>query len=192
MNCRRFQKRLYEYVDGTLSPGTLAAANEHLARCSACREAVRRELQLAQSLSDRLRQDAESRALRPDVQRRILTALEHESVPATDEEFVGGLWNRFAWPLAMAASLLLIVAFLLRNDFPGARIHQGEVVRSDGRGIRSAVSIEVSYCAPIHRFHQEGNLVVDTLSCQTVVANGTLWTGGQKPVQQTQEKRIPL
>ena len=31
MNCRRFQNELYEYLDGSLSPGAQAAAERHLA-----------------------------------------------------------------------------------------------------------------------------------------------------------------
>jgi len=192
MNCRRFQNRLYEYVEGTLSPARQAAAETHLARCSACRQAVHQEQQLARFLSERLRQDTETLALRPEIRHRILTTLEHKPVPPSNGESIIVLWNRFAWPLAMAASLLLIVASLLGNYFSGARVHETEVARSDGRDKHFAVSIQVSCCVPTYRFHQEGNLVVDTLSCETMVANETLWTGSQKPVQQTQEKRMTL
>ncbi|MGD1017727.1 MAG: hypothetical protein ABSA12_00260 [Verrucomicrobiia bacterium] len=153
---------------------------------------MRQEQQLAQSLSERLRQGTKTLALRPDVRRRILTVLEHKSVPLMDREPLVGLWNRFAWPLAGAVCLLLVVGFLLVNHFPGVRTHRTEIARSDGRDISSAISIQISYCAPIYKFRREGNLVVDTLSCETVVANETLWTGGQTPVQPTQEKRIPL
>ena len=190
MNCRRFQNRLYEYVEGTLSPGMRAAADQHLARCSTCRQAVRQEQQLAQSLSERLRQDTEALALRPDVRERILAVLEHKSAPPMDGESVVGSWNRFAWPLAIAASLLLVVAFLRITRFPGAELHETEIARSDVREI--PVSIQVSYCVPTYKFRQEGNLVVDTLTCETMVANETLWTGGQEPVQRTQGRKMPL
>src|SRR5437016_11537218 len=106
MNCRCFQNRLHEYVEGTLSAGTQAAADRHLARCTACRQAVGQEQQLAQILSERLRQGTGTLTLHPQIRRRILTAL--QSSPATDGESVIYLWNRFARPLGIAVSLLLI------------------------------------------------------------------------------------
>ena len=180
MNCRRFQNRLHEYVDGTLSAGTQAAADKHFARCTACRQAVSQEQQLAQILSERLRQGTGNLTLHPQIRRRIRTAL--ESFPATDGESVVCLWNRFARPLGLAVSLLLIVSFLLINFFSGARVH--ETVRSDGRDTHSAVSIEVSYRVPIYKFRKQDNLVVDTLSYETIVTSGTLWTGGPERVQE--------
>jgi len=180
MNCRRFQNRLHEYVEGTLSAGTQAAADRHLARCTACRQAVGQEQQLAQILSKRLRLGTETLALHPQIRRRILKAL--ESIPATDGDSVISFWSRFARPLGIAVSSLLVVTFLLVNFFSGARVH--ETVRSDGRDIQSAVSIEVSYLVPTYKFSKEGNLVVDTLSYETVVASGTLWTGGPERVRQ--------
>ena len=57
MNCRRFQHRLYEYLEGTLSPGAQAAAEKHLSGCAACRQALGAERQIAQSLSDKFRRN---------------------------------------------------------------------------------------------------------------------------------------
>ncbi len=181
MNCRRFQNRLYEYLEGTLSARTQSAADRHLARCNVCRQVVREEQQLAQFLSERLRQGTETLALGPEVQRRILTALEHQSTPLADEESVVGAWSTLVWPLAIAASLLLIATFLLINYSSGARIHETEMARSSDRD--STVSIQVSYRVPTYKFHQEGNLVVDTLSDETIVASGTLWPGHPEPAQ---------
>jgi predicted anti-sigma-YlaC factor YlaD len=192
MNCRHFQNRLHEYLEGTLSAGAKATADKHLAQCSACREAVRQEQQLAQFLSERLRQGTETLALGPEVQRRILTALEHQSTPLIDEKSIAGSWGRLAWPLAVAASLLLIATFLLINYSPGARVHETEMAQSSARDIHSAVSIQVSYRVPTYKFHQEGNLVVDTLSDETIVASGTLWPDHPEPAQQKSERNSPL
>ena len=187
MNCWRFQNRLHEYVDGTLPARIQAAADKHLAGCAACRQAVGQEQQLAQFLSNRLRQGTEPLTLHPQIQQRILATL--ESIPATNGGSVVCLWDRFARPLGIAVSLLLIVTFLLIDFFSGARVR--ETVRSDGRDIQSAVSIEVSYLVPTYKFSKEGNLVVDTLSYETVVASGTLWTGGQERVQEKSERKMP-
>ena len=141
---------------------------------------------MAQFLSNRLRQGTEPLTLHPQIQQRILAAL--ESIPATNGGSVVCLWDRFARPLGIAVSLLLIVTFLLIDFFSGARVR--ETVRSDGRDIQSAVSIEVSYLVPTYKFSKEGNLVVDTLSYETVVASGTLWTGGQERVQEKSERKM--
>jgi anti-sigma factor RsiW len=178
MNCRHFQNRLYEYVEGSLSAGTQAAADKHLVACSACRQVVRQEQQRAQFLFDRLRQDTESLALRPEVRRRILAS----PAPAPVQNPIIDLWNRFAWPLGLAASLLLVAAILLINHFPGAR--------GDDLNAPSAVSIEASYRVPIYKFRKEDNLVLDTLSYETVVVSETLWT--TKPIREKQERKMPL
>lgn len=40
MKCRHVQKRLQPFVDGVLEPHEVAAIEEHLSRCSACRAEV--------------------------------------------------------------------------------------------------------------------------------------------------------
>lgn len=212
MNCRRFQNRLYEYVDGTLSARAQAAANKHLARCSACRQALHQEQQVAQFLSDGLRQGTGTLCLRPEIARRILAA--PDRIPPKDNESIGWSWNRVAWPLVIAAYLLLLVTFWVINYFsafsflqsrasPGERlqsvdtaetgpVQEMETGQPDRRDIHSAVSIQVSYRVPIHKFRREGNLVVDTFAYETVVASGTLRPGGQQPVQQKPELKMPL
>jgi anti-sigma-K factor RskA len=190
MNCRYFQNRLYEYVEGTLSAEALAAADKHLALCSACRQAVRKEQQLAQFLSDRLHHDTETLALRSSDRLRILAAVENKSTSPANEMPILGLWNRLVWPLVMAVALLLIVAFLRINYFSSA--HKTTTAQSSDRDTHSAVSIQFSYCEPTYKFHQEGDFVVDTLSCETIVASETLQTGDHKSLHQKSEKEMSL
>jgi anti-sigma factor RsiW len=175
---------LYEYVEGSLSADIQAAADEHLVRCSACRQAVAREQQCAQFLLNRLRQDTETLALCPEIRRRILMSSKSEPAAPPAQRFIIGFWNRLALPLGMAASLLVIAAILLINHFPGARVDDSEA--------SSAVSVQLSYRVPTFKFRREGNLVVDTLSYETVVASGTLRPGGQESVPQTQSTKSPL
>jgi hypothetical protein len=153
---------------------------------------MHQEQQLARVLCEGLRHDTGTLALRPGIRQRILTVLEHTSAPPTAGEIIAGLWKRYARPVVIAVFLLLIVAFLRIQYLSGTRVPETGILRSDGRDIRSAVSIEVSYCVPTYRFHQEGNFVVDTLSCVTMVANETLWTGAQEPVKTKQERKMPL
>lgn len=192
MNCRRFQNQLYEYVEGSLSAGAQAAAERHLAGCSACRQAVRKEQQFAQILSNRLRQGTESLTLRPDIRHNILTASRCKPASRGVVESIVDLWNRFAVPAAIAVSLVLAVTFLLIRHFSGVRMHDMETARADGRNLQPAVSIQISCRLPTCTFRREGNLVVDTLSYETVVASGTLRPGDQEPVPQRQDSKTPL
>ena len=192
MNCKRFQNRLYEYAEGTLSPRRQTAANKHLSQCSECRQALHQQQQFALVLSDRLRQDAEALSLRPEVRQRILSALERESAPTTNRQSIVYPWIRFVRPLAVAASLLLIATLLLVNHFSRARIPETKTVRSNGPDIHSAVSIQISCCVPTYEFRREGDFVVDTLSCETIVASGTLGIDAQDPARQKPERYMSL
>jgi anti-sigma factor RsiW len=198
MNCRQFQDCLYEYVEGTLSATTQAGADRHLAACHSCRVAVQQEQQFAQNLSARLRQDAETLTLRPEVRQAILRAARRQPAPLGMLEFLAGLWNRFARPMAIAVPLLLVVMVLVIWHFSGTRIHEMPTARADGRHPPSAlstppaVSIQISCRRPAYQFRREGNWVVDTLSCQTVVASGTVQPGGQPPIPKQTATKMPL
>src|SRR5207245_10570936 len=138
--------------------------------------------QWPQPLAERATHGSATVTLRPAIRQRILTALEYS--PAANPHSLVCLWSRFARPLRITASLLLIATFLAINFFSGARVHETKTVRSNGRDIHPTVSIDLSYRVPTHKFRKEGNLVVDTLSYETIVANGTLWTGGPERVQE--------
>jgi hypothetical protein len=195
MNCRRFQNQLHEYVEKSLSAGAVSAADRHLAGCSDCRQRVRQEQQFAQLLSGQLRQETEALTLRPDIRRKILAASQVAAAPPAVAESVYGLWSRFLSTrfirlAAIPASLLLVAAFLLISHFTGARSHETETARANDRDLHAAVSIQISYRLPARTFRREGNLVVDSLSDEIVVASGTLRPDGQEP--QKQEIKTPL
>jgi len=78
MNCKSFQERLYDYLDGNLSAASRAAAEKHAAQCNPCREAVRRERQLAQFLSLRLEEITEPVVVDLELPSRIRLALERK------------------------------------------------------------------------------------------------------------------
>src|ERR1041385_2669226 len=74
MNCHHFEKRLFEYIEGSLSRGERAQIEKHLARCIACREALEQERTLASALRERLTQSTGSLRLSPKITFRILAA----------------------------------------------------------------------------------------------------------------------
>jgi anti-sigma factor RsiW len=188
MNCQRFQNQLYEYVEGTLSAGNLAIAEQHLTGCDACRHVVRNEQQLAHSLSGLLRQKTESLALAPDIQRRILAAARRPSVSPKITDVLASLWNRLAIPAALTTAVVLIIALALVTHFANHRINEqpSEIVATQIPVVhlpRSSpyVSIHVSCPAPTYLFLSDGDRVIDTVSYETVVASETLPSFDQTP-----------
>jgi hypothetical protein len=175
MNCKRFQNRLLEYVERTLSAPARMAAERHLARCDACLRALRREQHVAQLISQRLRPEAEFLALRSDLWRRVQNAVEADSPPLTTWESIAGFCRRFAWPLVIAVSLLLILSLALLHSPSAAKVREMAAAQSNDQGNQSAVSIQVSLRVPIRKYREEGNFVVDTIDYETVVADETLW-----------------
>ena len=172
MNCEHLRENLYDYLDDSLSPSGKAAAEKHLAGCPACREAVQRESQLAQSLFSRLEQAVETVALDSAAQRRMATAVERKMAEPRDRPFVL-FWSRLAWPFATAA-VILMVAIWTGRHFVAGRNSRLETARIPAPADNREVLIHVSYSMPSYTFRKEGNLVIDALTSDTLVADGAL------------------
>ena len=102
MNCRRFQHEIYEYLDGSLSPREQAAAEQHLAGCTACRQVLQAERDTAQCLSNTFRGATESLRLPPEVGRRVVAAFPQQRSASNELRGEVFFWRRWAWPLAAA------------------------------------------------------------------------------------------
>jgi anti-sigma factor RsiW len=163
MNCRRLQHRLYEYLEGTLSRGAQAAAERHLSGCAACRQALERERQIAQTLAGGFRRATASLRLPPEVQRRVRTALAEERSAAQARHSRDFSWLRSAWPQALAASLLLLLAGL----FFFARTPAQKTASPQPPLSRDEVLVQHSYVVPAYTFRREEGFVVDALIYQT-------------------------
>ena len=165
MNCRRFQHRLYEFLDGSLSPGAQAVAESHLSGCAACRQTLGAERQIARSLSGTFRRATESLQLPPEVQHRVLAALADQRRAPVQQQGTVFFWRQLAWPVGLAASVLLLLAgvFLFPRG-PGS--HTGS---PQPRLAAGGVSIQLSFVVPIYTFRQEGGFVIDALTYQTNV-----------------------
>lgn len=175
MNCRRFQDQLFEYVEGTLSAGELAAAQQHLGICAICRRAVQAEQQHAQVLSTRLRQASEHLTLRREIARNVLR--DSRVVRRDLSESIAGLWFRWRRLAALPASLLLVTACLLAFHFfrmPHRQTTPVAIATHPASNEHPTVSLEISYHVPVYEFRQEGNLVVDSFVDETVVARAAL------------------
>jgi anti-sigma factor RsiW len=176
MNCRRFQHRLYEYLDGNLSPWAQAAAERHLAGCAACRQALDAERQIAQSLSGTFRRMTDAVQLPPEMGRRVLAALADERRASGEEPGRVFAWGRLAWPLELAASVLLLAGlfFFARGPRPPTAPAQRQLAEG-------GVSIQLSYVVPIYTFRREGGFVIDALTYQTNVINERLPANPARP-----------
>ena len=170
MNCRQFQNDLYEYLDGSLSPEARAAAEHHLSECVACREKLKEERQVAQIMGDRFRRAAELLELPPAVGCRVLAALASEGREAAEEQGSVFSWRRLAWPLALAASVLLLLGLCvlwLRGPGPGG-------LRAQPHAPGRELSVQLSYVVPVYTFRQDGGFVIDALTYRTNVVNERL------------------
>lgn len=170
MNCRRFQREIYEYLDGSLSPRTQTAAERHLSGCAACRQALLQERQAARSLSGKFRRATDSLQLPPGFGPRVLAALANERRAPGGHRDIVLVWRRLAWPLAVAASGLVLLGgflFLVRVSGPGK-------VHPPAHSARGGVTVQLSYVVPTYTFRQVGGFVVDALTYRTNVVNERL------------------
>ena len=170
MNCHRFQHELYEYLDGSLSPEAQAAAEQHLAECAACRQALQAERETAQCLSNGFRGATESLRLPAEVGRQVVAALAQPRAAANEPQVEGFFWRRWAWPLAAAAAgLLVLVSFFFYVQAP-----RPEMARPQPHAIGGGASVQFAYVVPTYVFRREGGFVVDALTYQTNVVNQKL------------------
>jgi anti-sigma factor RsiW len=170
MNCRRFQREIYEYVEGSLSPRAQAAAERHLSGCAACRQALIQEQQTARSLSDKFRRTTHLLQLPPEFGHRILAALADEHRAPVEHQGFALFWRRLTWPLAAAASgLLLLAGFFFLVRAPGSG-----TAHPHPRSAGGEVTVQLSYVVPTYTYRQDGEFVIDALNYRTNVVNERL------------------
>lgn len=174
MNCEGFQNNLLDYVDDALSPTQKAEAQAHLGECSKCRELIQDEWLIGQVLSGRLREAIENVTLDAQAQRRMADAVlkQLENAPEPTKTFASPSWIRFAIP---AAALVLISAIWLGR---GPRELPPKIASSPAPA-GFEVPVHVSYSATHYTFRREGGMVIDALTTDTRVADGTLFAKKQ-------------
>ena len=164
MNCEHL--KIHEYLDESLPPADRITAQEHLAGCLACREAVRQEQQLAETLSRQLGQAVETVALDAFARRNMTTAMA-QALAAPRKRPSVSFWRRFAVPLAATAALMIVI--FATRPHPLVTMALAPPPASNDR-----VLIHISCSTPTYTFHREGNLVVDALTSDTHVMDGAL------------------
>jgi anti-sigma factor RsiW len=173
MNCQRFQELMFEYLEGSLSPAVSESAAAHVSDCPVCRAAVQQQQQFARSISTGLRQSIEALTLRPDAHRRLMDALrEDRPVPAGGDGALSW-WRSLVWPATVSAAIVLAAALMIGVPF-GSRVPVAQTAQLARHDAETSLSIRLSYCAPIYSFHQEGDLVIDYVTCDPRYVDETL------------------
>jgi anti-sigma factor RsiW len=171
MNCERLQEILYDYLDDTLLAGEKASAEKHLLGCNACRQELQREVQLAQTLTNRLGQTAEKIALDDNAQRRMVKAVER-SIASPSEHFFFSFWPRLAIPFAASGLVLIGAIWIGYRFFAGQHLPSNEPVSLTTSS--REVPVHDSYAVPTYTFRREGGLVIDALTDDTRFMDGAL------------------
>ncbi len=172
MNCESFQENLYEYLDGALSPSATRAAEEHTEACQLCRDLVQREKEVQRSMATRFQEAVAGVQLEGHVRRRILAVLK-TTPPERGEDLRARFWRRIALPFAAAAALVLLLITWKFHSSSEPGTHRGDAQLSSEPASR-ALSIHLTYCVPAYTFRREGNIVIDSLSCEPQTTEGSL------------------
>jgi hypothetical protein len=196
MNCRSFQDQMFEYVEETLSTDARAAAEQHLTGCDACRHAMQKEQQLARILAARLRQSSETLTLNPGIRHHVLAAARRNPASIKVSESLTCAWGYWLRLAAIPLCLLLIAALLLAIHF--SHKSRPEITIKlpmppvASHTVQPPVSIQISYSHPTCIFHTDGNVVVDSISYETVIADGTFRSEGLENFTKNPEMKMPL
>lgn len=158
MNCRRLQDELFEYLDGELSHRAQAAARRHLEQCEPCRQIVQDTLRTSQALSAHFRRGAESLALDPYLQTRIVASVEKNSTPHGGLPLIPGFWRS---SVLLGGGFVLLLTLML---IP--RMRQTGASRSSTGNSGPVISLQISSCDPTLTFRFDGTYVIDSLTCQ--------------------------
>jgi anti-sigma factor RsiW len=145
MDCRDTRGRLGAYLDGELPAAERSTLEDHVAGCAVCAAALRRDEQVATALRDGLPFFAAPETLRRTVMNDLRRAAE------LDREAARWRQRRMAYPLALAASLLLGVALGTGGTFLAVDTESGGVEVAAGDAVvRDVVSAHVRGLMPGH------------------------------------------
>ncbi len=175
MNCRRFQRLLFEYVDGELSQREEASVAKHLAGCPECQKLLDSEKSAGLRVSKALHERAAKVELSTGFQERLLKALNdgQEAGPRTFESFFAFV-RRFAWPAAIGAVAVMIAVLLLVRGHAPSDTPRGMALRPGDETGPGTVPVQAALVSTVYTFRLDGNQVVDRLEYRTNVVDGAV------------------
>jgi len=168
MNCRQMRENVYEYLEGSLSLSEKSETEKHLADCLSCQEFVETERHFAHSLSQRLQQSVQAVDLDAFTRRRMVHALQQKAELSQSRPYFFR-WPRLAFPFAIGG-LTLTTVFLLGYSLLNLKKIPSRLESSPNE--TAEASIHLSYPVTGYTFQKNGNVVVDALTIETLVADG--------------------
>ncbi len=169
MNCGQIQNLLCELTDDSLPPPMVAAAEEHIKACPACRQAMERERAISKALSTQFENAANSVCFDETARRRMAAAVKRriaENLPASTMPF----WRRLALPFGIAIAGF---AFAIRVMHEPASTGTRRSPETTARHATSAIHIEISYSLPVYTFRRQGNTIIDSIAESSLTAEET-------------------
>jgi hypothetical protein len=169
MKCRRFEDLLFEYLDDSIAPALRAQAEAHLAACAACRQALRQQENLARLLLDGLQRETSSLGLSSAAMGRMLAALQAPPASSARRPDRPIRWPRFGWPLGLASGALILLCCLQLHSPPPIPAPR-PLPQPEASEQATTVSIQDSFPISTYSFQQKGNLIRDSFTDESCVA----------------------
>jgi hypothetical protein len=178
MNCRRFQRNIFEYLEGSLSDSANSAAERHLEHCEACRHFAEKLDRTSRFLVDGFRLESEFIALTDDAKMRIKDSVGGKLTEAVGMNAIPGLFGRpWIWLgpgiAIIALSIILFTRWQVRPVSPTSQRTAESL---------ATISLRISYCEPTYTFRADGNFVVDSVNCHPCILEESLQVPRSKDV----------
>ena len=169
MNCEDIRERIDDYLDETLSPSEQKDFQKHFADCADCREAVRSKSQLSDWLRIGFEHAVGHTTLDYADRRRIVAAAERELTERSHRAKTS-FWTHVVSPIAAAVATIAASIWIGSQPmrFPPV------ITKSSGDTDNREVRFRVSFSNGGYIFRKNGNQVVDSLTSDTVFAEGAL------------------
>jgi hypothetical protein len=173
MNCEKFNDRLPEYLEDTLSTSDRGAAREHVQKCVACQQALAQQEALAKCIRLSFHRETQRLSLRPETKRNILNALKRPEFSPTAGEriqaFFAVLWRHPAWAGTVLLCLVLMIS--------GGRFYLDSARHSSKQATMKDDRITYDFDIPIqtdmHVFRRQNNMVVDAVVTEISVMDAS-------------------
>jgi len=168
MNCEKFHRYLFDYIDGTLDSGPLAQTEAHLAGCGACQKLVQQQRALAAALSGSLERELDRLVLTGPTKFRWLRELQDPAKSSVRP--IRGLWGwrQTLWSGGILAAAVVIL--IAATGLPlGRQVHHSLPTGPLKLEHPGKVSVYVVDCVPVRSFSRNADMTVDTLNCEPCV-----------------------
>jgi anti-sigma factor RsiW len=180
MNCRRFQRDIFEYLEGSLSESTRSAAQRHLEHCEVCLHSAQELDRTSRFLMNGFRNESEFLALTADVKMRIKDSVGETPTEAVGTTAIPGLFARSWIWLGPGIAIIALAIFV----FWRSQVRPAPSMTQRAMESPATISLRISYCEPTYTFRADGNFVIDSVNCQPCVLDESLQVPHSQAVQE--------